>query len=142
MAAQSLPSGNIGERLAGVESIVIDTVLNLLFRCSHRHLTRPFTPLDKQGVPHGETYVVCLDCTKQFAYDLTEMRIGKAIDHSHDACVMPPDMRKPRTTMLAHALGLAVPVAVLLGAALRAKKPAVEKRTGNKVKFNPGESKD
>jgi hypothetical protein len=53
--AQSLPSGNIGERLAGVEGIVIDTVLNLLFRCAHRHLMRPFTPLDKQGVPHGET---------------------------------------------------------------------------------------
>jgi hypothetical protein len=125
-----------------VEAILIDTVLNLLFRCAHRHLTRPFTPLDKQGVPHGETYVVCLDCTKQFAYDLKEMRIGKAIDHSHDACVIPPDMRKPRKTVLADALGVAVPVAVLLGVALRAKKPVVEKRAGSKVKLNPGESKD
>jgi hypothetical protein len=132
----------MGERLAEVEAIAIDTVLNLLFRCAHRHLTRPFTPLDKQGVPHGETYVVCLDCTKQFAYDLTEMKIGEAIDHSHDAWMMPPDMRKPRNTMLVYALGVAVPIAVLLGAALRAKKPAVEKRAGSKVRLNPGESKD
>jgi hypothetical protein len=81
-------------------------------------------------------------CTKQFAYDLKEMKIGKAIDHSHDAWVMPPDMRKPRKTMLVYALGVAVPVAVLLGAVLRAKKPAVEKRAESKVKLNPGESKD
>ena len=44
-------------------------VINLLFHCGHRHLTRPFTPLSQIGVPRGETYVVCLDCTKQFAYD-------------------------------------------------------------------------
>jgi hypothetical protein len=37
---------------------------------------------------------------------------------------------------------VAVPIAVLLGAALRAKKPAVEKRAGSKVRLNPGESKD
>jgi len=68
-----------------VEGSVIDTVLNLLFRCAHRHLTRPFTPKGAQGARHGETYVVCLDCAKRFAYDLKGMRIGKAIGHSHDA---------------------------------------------------------
>lgn len=59
---------------------VIDSVLNLLFRCSHRRLTRPVTPTVKAGMPHGQTYVVCLDCGKQFAYDVKEMRIGKQID--------------------------------------------------------------
>jgi hypothetical protein len=106
---------------------VIDTALNLLFRCAHRHLTRPFTPLREHGVPRGETYVVCLDCTKQFAYDLKKMRIGKAIDHSHAACVLPPGMPSPRKTKLAYAFGVAVPVAVLLGAPLTAKKAATEK---------------
>jgi hypothetical protein len=106
---------------------VIDTVLHLLFRCGHRHLTRPFTPLAKNGIPHRETYVVCLDCTKQFAYDLNEMQIGMVIDHSHDACVLPPGMPHPRKTRFAYALGLAVPVVVLVGAALRARKPAPEK---------------
>jgi len=107
--------------------IVIDRVLNLLFHCGHRHLTRPFTPLSDQGVPRSETYVVCLDCTKQFAYDWKEMRIGKPIDHTHDAFVIPPDMTKPRKTKLAYALGVAVPVAVLIGAVLKARRPAVEK---------------
>jgi DNA-directed RNA polymerase subunit RPC12/RpoP len=59
---------------------VIDTLLNLVFRCGHRRLTRPVTPVTTVGVPHGETYVVCLDCGKQFSYDPKEMRLGKAID--------------------------------------------------------------
>ena len=107
---------------------MIDTVWNLLFRCAHRHLTRPFTPIDEQGVPHGQTYVVCLDCTKQFAYDLTEMRIGRPIAHTHGPCVIPPGVTKARKAKLAYALGVAVPVALLLGAALTAKKPAAEKK--------------
>jgi hypothetical protein len=122
--------------------IVIDTVLNLLFGCAHRHLTRPFTPMGEEGVPRRETYVVCLDCTKQFAYDLKEMRIGKAIDHSHDACVLPPGMPRPRKTKLAYALGVAVPVAVLVGAALTAKKPAAEKKREGQIKREPRESRD
>ena len=107
--------------------IISQTLLNLLFHCGHRHLTRPFTPVSQQGVPRGETYVVCLDCTKQFAYDWKEMRIGQAIDHTRDGCVIPPNVAKRRKTMLAYALGVSVPVAVLLGVALKAKKPAVEK---------------
>jgi hypothetical protein len=58
---------------------MIETVLNLLFNCTHRHLTRPFTPVN---VAHGETYVVCLDCGKQFAYDLNTMHIGKVIEQT------------------------------------------------------------
>ena len=88
---------------------MIDTLLNLLFRCAHRHLTRPITPVSKAGIPHGETYVVCLDCAKQFAYDLKEMRIGKAIEHPHDACVLPSNMPTPGRTKVKYALGMAVP---------------------------------
>ncbi len=102
---------------------MIDTVWNLLFQCRHRQLTRPFTPLGGERLQQGETYVVCLDCTKQFAYDWKEMRIGRAIDRRHDACVIPPAMPKPRRTMLAYALGVAVPAAVLLGVALKPKRP-------------------
>lgn len=109
---------------------VIDTLLNLLFRCAHRHLTRPFTPIAKEGVPHRGTYVVCLDCAKQFAYDLNEMQVGMVINHSHDACVLPPGMPHRRKTKLAWALGLAVPVAVLVGAVLRDRKPVAGKNTG------------
>lgn len=109
------------------KGLMIDAILNLLFHCAHRHLTRPFTPRGEEGVPHGATYVVCLDCTKQFAYDWQEMRIGKAIDHARDACVIPPSMPKLRKARLAYAPGVAVPVAVLLGAVLKARGPAPEK---------------
>jgi hypothetical protein len=55
---------------------MIDTVLNLLFRCPHRRLTRPVTPANKAGVPSGETYVVCLDCGKQFGTTLVKCGSG------------------------------------------------------------------
>jgi hypothetical protein len=61
---------------------LIDTLLNLVFRCAHRHLTRPLTPVTRGDEPQGEAYVVCLDCGKQFAYDTKEMRIGKVIGHA------------------------------------------------------------
>jgi hypothetical protein len=71
------------------------------------------------GVADGETYVVCLDCAKQFAYDLTTMCIGKPIDHSHEAFVVHPAMPHPHKTRLKYALvGAGVPLALLLGSKL------------------------
>ena len=93
---------------------MIDTVLNRLFNCPHRHLTRPFTPSN-----HAGTYVVCLDCTKQFAYDLEHMRIGKPIDRSDNASVVNAITSHPHRTKLKYALaGAGVPLAVLLGSKL------------------------
>jgi hypothetical protein len=103
---------------------MIDTLLNLLFRCPHRRLTRPVAPITKAGQPHSHSYVVCLDCGKQFEYDLNEMRIGKAIDHSHDVGVVPPNPPKPRKTKIKYALLAAVPAAVVLGAVMKGKKQA------------------
>jgi hypothetical protein len=101
---------------------MIDTVLNLLFRCSHRRLTRPVAPITKAGQPHSQSYVVCLDCGKQFEYDLKEMRIGKAIDRSHEGSVVPPNLPRPRESKIKYALLAAVPAAVVLGAVLKSKK--------------------
>jgi DNA-directed RNA polymerase subunit RPC12/RpoP len=109
---------------------MIDTLLNLLFRCSHRRLTRPVAPITKAGQPHSQSYVVCLDCGKQFEYDLKKMRIGKVIDHTHDACVVPKDPSLPPTTKVKYALLAAVPVAVVLGAVLKAKKKAAKPEDG------------
>jgi hypothetical protein len=39
----------------------VQTVLERLFGCWHRNVSRPFTI-------SGRTYEVCLDCGKQFAY--------------------------------------------------------------------------
>ena len=112
---------------------MIDTLLNLLFRCGHRRLTRPVAPITKAGQPHSQSYVVCLDCGKQFEYDMNEMRIGKSIDHSHDVGVVPPRMPLPTTTKVKYAVLAAVPVAIVLGAVLKTKKPDPAKpvRTGN-----------
>jgi len=110
---------------------MIDTVLNLLFRCPHRRLTRPVAPITKAGQSHSQSYVVCLDCGKQFEYDLNEMRIGKAIDHSHDAGVVPPDLPRPRKTKIKYALLAAVPAAVVLAAVLKGRKRAAKPENGN-----------
>ena len=59
---------------------MIDSVLNLIFRCGHKRLSRPVTPVARGGEPGGETYVVCLDCGKHFAYDAKNMRLGKRIE--------------------------------------------------------------
>ena len=107
---------------------MIDSLLNLIFRCSHRRLTRPVTPVSKAGVPQGKTYVVCLDCGKQFAYDLTAMRIGKPIKQSHDTGVLPPDPPKPNHRKLKFAFWASVPLAVMIGAALKSPRGGAEKR--------------
>jgi DNA-directed RNA polymerase subunit RPC12/RpoP len=76
---------------------MIDSVLNLIFRCSHRRLTRPVAPVSKAGQPRGKSYVVCLDCGKQFEYDLKEMKMGKAIDRKHDYSVVPAEPSPPKS---------------------------------------------
>ena len=101
---------------------MIDSVLNLLFRCAHRHLTRPFSPMSIYGVRQGDTYVLCLDCGKEFAYDLKEMKIGEPIDRSHEASVVPPDMHISRKKKLKYAFWAAVPAAAAVGAALKTIK--------------------
>jgi hypothetical protein len=48
-----------------------------LFGCSHRKTTFPRTPAAVKGRPGTRegTYIVCLDCGRQFAYDWTTMRV-------------------------------------------------------------------
>jgi hypothetical protein len=92
---------------------MIDSVLNLLFRCPHRRLTRPVTPVTRDGHPHGDTYIVCLDCGKQFSYDLEHMRIGKPLATSAEKGVLPPGMpgahkSKIKLALTASALGLVI----------------------------------
>jgi len=58
---------------------VISGLFNLLFGCCHRKLSFPFTmkpglSLSAAGRKTG-TYVVCLNCGKEFPYDWQQMRI-------------------------------------------------------------------
>lgn len=50
-----------------------------LFGCWHKHLTFPLTARRGTSRPiaarHTGTYVVCLDCGKEFAYDWKQMRV-------------------------------------------------------------------
>lgn len=101
---------------------MIDSVLNLLFRCPHRRLTRPVAPVSRAGQPHGQSYVVCLDCGKQFEYDVHEMRIGKPIQQSQHTGVLPADMPKARKRKFTYALLAALPATVLLGSVLKNRK--------------------
>lgn len=51
-------------------------IFDVLFGCLHRRTT---FPISKRGNRHAAgrtgTYVVCLDCGKEFAYDWQKMRI-------------------------------------------------------------------
>ena len=106
---------------------MIDSVLNLLLRCPHKRITRPITPVSKGGVPHGDTYVVCLDCGKQFAYDLTKMRIGKPVVSTELTGVLHHDMPQPRKSRLKMALiASALPVGWLLGVAWKSTRKRPE----------------
>jgi hypothetical protein len=87
---------------------VIDSILNLLFRCPHRRLTRPVTPVGRTGEPEGGTYVVCLDCGKEFSYDLERMRLGKPVKQGSGTGVLPPDAPKGRSRKMRMALWASV----------------------------------
>src|SRR5579872_1953312 len=101
---------------------MIDSVLNLIFRCSHRRLTRPVAPVTKAGQPHSQSYVVCLDCGKHFEYDLNQMRIGKPIKPSHKTSSLLPDTPTPHRTKVKYAFLAALPVTIILGAWIKGKK--------------------
>ena len=106
---------------------MIDTLLNLVFRCAHRRLTRPVTPVVRGDAAHTGTYVVCLDCGKQFSYDAKEMRIGRAIEPSNGAEMAPVD-NLSSGSRFKHVLAAAVPAAVVFLLALFGYKREHTKR--------------
>jgi hypothetical protein len=102
---------------------MIDTLSNMLFRCPHRRLTRPVTPVSRDGKPHGDTYVVCLDCGKQFGYDLERMHIGKPLPNAAEHGVLPPGMPRRRQSKLKVALWASgLPLGIIIGSVLSSKR--------------------
>jgi len=51
---------------------MFQSVMNVLFGCSHRRTTFPLTSA-------RHTYVACLECGKEFAYDWAAMRVGEPV---------------------------------------------------------------
>jgi hypothetical protein len=76
----------VGKRLIpfkqrGIE--MLGSLLDSIFGCSHSRTTFPLTPsrrakLAPESSRQG-TYIVCLDCGKEFAYNWKEMRVGNAV---------------------------------------------------------------
>jgi hypothetical protein len=66
---------------------MFQTILNSLFGCGHQRTTFPLTPGRKSaghpapGMTRNATatYVVCLDCGKEFSYDWNHMRVGQPV---------------------------------------------------------------
>jgi hypothetical protein len=68
---------------------MIQSLMNTLFGCAHRRTTFPLTPARKSAMlpataaatatNKNGTYVVCLDCGKEFAYNWNEMRVGRQV---------------------------------------------------------------
>ena len=62
---------------------MMQSLVNALFGCSHRRTTFPLTPGRKYepapGAVRNGTYVVCLDCGREFGYDWSEMRVGNRL---------------------------------------------------------------
>jgi hypothetical protein len=103
---------------------MLGSLYDHVFGCAHRELTRPITPVSRPGVPSGETYVVCLDCGRQFLYDWDHMRIGKPIDRTSPSGVLeprPPARHAPGKGVAYALIGSAIPLAWLVGRALAAK---------------------
>ena len=111
---------------------MIDTIWNLLFRCQHRRKTFPLTPARTKGADHaqkhGDTYVVCLDCGKQFVYDWENMRLGGVVDISDEPAAPAPVLSKvpfrTKSKMRYLVWGSALSAAVVLGKAAQSRKRA------------------
>ncbi len=117
------------------------SLYDTFFGCPHRRMTRPMTPVSKSGVPSGGTYVVCLQCGKQFAYDWDHMRLGEPIEPSSREGVVEPAAAKPRKSKLKYALfASAIPLGIVVGKTMLSKRgaPAAQPRRPEPGGADPG----
>ena len=81
---------------------------------------------DGQGETPPETYVVCLECGKQFAYDWENMRLGEAVDISHGPPAGEPETPKipfrTKSKMRYLLWGAALSSVWVLGKAVKSRK--------------------
>ena len=78
---------------------MLQSLLNTVFGCSHRKTSFPLTPVRKNGgfqAPGATrigTYVTCLECGKELAYNWDEMRVGKPVSERGPAAEVQPIFR-------------------------------------------------
>jgi hypothetical protein len=63
-----------------LEAIVIDSLMNMIFRCAHRRIAGPMARVRRPDDTRIDSYLVCLDCGKRFRYDTVNFQIGKVIE--------------------------------------------------------------
>ena len=63
------------------------SILNWLFGCRHERMGFPISPRRRKRVNPAAiqtgTYIVCLDCGKEWPYDWARMKIAKAKTFSY-----------------------------------------------------------
>jgi hypothetical protein len=75
---------------------MLATLLDILFGCSHTRTTFPLTPSRRVPLPASGrrgTYIVCLECGREFDYSWKEMRVGgESAETAHAA--IPAELEK------------------------------------------------
>jgi len=74
-------------------SQLVQAVANLFFGCQHRRTTFPLTPKRKGVASRYGTYVACLDCGEELAYDWDEMRVGAPVPSQQSSAEAQPSFR-------------------------------------------------
>lgn len=78
---------------------MLQSWISSLFGCSHQRTTFPITRGRKSLGPHAaaascnRTYVVCLDCGKEFDYDWRAMQVGQAVETTRTRPAVEPIFR-------------------------------------------------
>ena len=65
------------------------SLFDLVFGCSHKHCSFPITVRGKlrrsEAASVTGTYIVCLDCGKEFPYDWNEMKFVRPTPETQEA---------------------------------------------------------
>jgi hypothetical protein len=78
---------------------MLQSLIDMLFGCSHQRTTFPLTPARKNvgnalsSTARSGTYVTCLDCGQEFAYDWKSMRVGRPVADRLNTATTQPSFR-------------------------------------------------
>lgn len=77
---------------------MLQSLLDFFLGCPHRRTSFPLTPTKKSGLasasgPRFGTYVACLDCGQELAYDWNEMRVAGPVAQRRRAAEVQPTFR-------------------------------------------------
>ena len=56
------------------------SLISYLFGCSHDRTTFPMRTRNSADASRQGTYIVCLDCGKEFDYNWQDMRVGHPVE--------------------------------------------------------------